>query len=98
MNRPTPIAAVQNGAFGSCFSHSPADLGSSSGSTKNQRNSCTSSGMLRKNSTQQKPIHDAVFDGSVRSTPITEPVTSAMIQASTDTLTVTTSPDSSRSR
>ena len=51
MNSPTPIAAVQNGALGICFSHSPAARGSSSGSTKNQRNSCTSSGMLRKNST-----------------------------------------------
>ena len=49
MNRPTPIAAVQNGAFGICFSHSPALRGSNSGSTKNHRNSCTSSGMLREN-------------------------------------------------
>jgi hypothetical protein len=51
MNKPTPIDAVQNGAFGICFSHSPALRGSSSGSTKNHRNSCTSNGMLRKNST-----------------------------------------------
>ncbi len=55
MKKPMPIAAVQNGAFGSCFSQRPAAFGSNSGSTKNHRNSCTSSGMLRKNSTQQKP-------------------------------------------
>jgi hypothetical protein len=51
MNRPMPIAAVQNGALGSCFSHNPAALGSNSGNTKNHRNNCTNSGMLRKNST-----------------------------------------------
>ena len=42
---------IKVGAFGICFSHSPALRGSSSGRTKNHRNSCTSNGMLRKNST-----------------------------------------------
>ncbi|MGY3470728.1 hypothetical protein ACVW0I_007599 [Bradyrhizobium sp. LM6.11] len=54
--------------------------------------------MLRKNSTQQKPIQDAVFDGNVRSTPTIVPKISAMIQASTPVLRVSTSPDSSMSR
>ncbi len=54
--------------------------------------------MLRKNSTQQKPIHDAVFDGSVRSTPMIDPVTSAMIQAQIAVSMVSSSPDSSMSR
>ena len=54
--------------------------------------------MLRKNSTQAKPIPDAAFDGSVRSTPMTDPKTSAMIQAQIAVSMVSSKPDSSMSR
>ena len=46
-----PSLAAGEGAFGICLSHRPQLCGSSSGSTKNQRKSCTSSGMLRNSST-----------------------------------------------
>ena len=76
----------------------PAAFGSSSGSTKNHRNSCTSSGMLRKNSTYAKPNQFAPFDGSVRITPTIEPVISAITQASAAVLRVSARPDNSMSR
>jgi hypothetical protein len=40
----------------------------------------------------------AILDGSVRITPITEPVASAMIQAHSEVAMVSHSPDSSMSR
>ena len=53
VKRPSPITAGTNDAHGGviCLIAVPSALGSSSGSTKNQRNNWTSSGMLRKNST-----------------------------------------------
>jgi len=63
-----------------------------SGMTKYQRNICTSSGTLRKISTQALPsrtIHGVLV---VRMVPITEPSTSAMTQAQADTASVQPTP------
>jgi len=51
MYSPRPTTAVKKELSGSCLIQSPQALGNSSGMTKYQRNSCISSGMLRKIST-----------------------------------------------
>ena len=67
--------------------------GMNSGTTKYHRNICTSSGMLRKNSTQALPkctIHEVLV---VRIVPMIEPSAIAMTQAHADTASVHSMPE-----
>lgn len=94
VKKPRPITAGTNEPHGGaiCFSASPSALGRSSGSTKYQRKSWTSSGMLRKSSTHALPSRTAHFDGVVRITPTTEPSTSAITHAHAAVASVQPSP------
>ena len=69
-----------------------------SGMTKYQRNIWTSSGMLRKSSTQALPKRTSHGCCVVRIVPITEPTASAMTHAHADTPSVHQSPEISRSK
>ena len=63
--------------------------GISLGSTKYHRNICTSSGMLRNNSTHALPNRTSQgLSGKVRRVPIIEPITSASSSADKETDTV----------
>jgi len=68
-----------------------------SGTTKYQRNICTSSGMLRNSSTHASPSRTIQGRSVVRIVPITDPSTSAMTHAQADTASVHTTPERSRS-
>jgi hypothetical protein len=60
---------------------SPRAVGSSSGITKNHRNICTMSGMLRKISTYRLPRRTAQRSGVVRTVPTRAPTSRAITQA-----------------
>src|SRR5215472_16272044 len=62
--------------------------GMNSGTTKYQRNICTSSGMLRKNSTQALPRRTSHGDVVVRIVPITEPSAIAITHEQAETASV----------
>ena len=62
--------------------------GMNSGTTKYQRNICTSSGMLRKNSTQTLPARTSQGLSVVRMVPITEPSASAITHEQAETASV----------
>jgi hypothetical protein len=66
---------------GICLIQSPTAVGSSSGTTKNHRNICTMSGMLRKISTYRLPRRTTHRYGVVRNVPIREPRARAITQA-----------------
>jgi hypothetical protein len=99
VKKPRHSAAVTNSLAGmSCLTHRPQSGGSNSGTTKNQRNICTSSGMLRNSSTQAAPSAASPRCGAVRSVPTAMPINSASSQAVSDTASVQPSPVASQSR
>jgi hypothetical protein len=99
VNRPRQRTAETNCAFaGSVWTIQALSGGMNSGTTKYQRNICTSSGMLRKSSTQPLPSRTSHGCCVVRIVPTTEPVMSAMTHAQPDTASVHHRPEISRSR
>ena len=66
---------------GTCLIQSPSAVGRNSGKTKNQRNICTMSGMLRKISTYRLPTRTAQRMVVVRTVPTKAPTSSAMTHA-----------------
>ncbi|MCY1366986.1 hypothetical protein D9M69_538980 [compost metagenome] len=77
----------------------PCKTGNIEGNTWYQRKICTSKGMLRNSSTQALPRRTTMGrSGSVRSVPITTPITSASSSASSATDTVQPQADSIQSR
>ena len=79
---------------GICLIQSPSACGRSSGTTKNQRNICTISGMLRKISTYRLPRRTAQRTLVVRTVPTRAPTESAMIQAASAVASVHARPTS----
>src|SRR5215831_684156 len=77
---------------GNCFIGSPSARGRTSGSTKYQRNICTSSGTLRKSSTYTLPSSTTQRLGVVRSVPTMEPSVSAITHADSAVASVQPSP------
>ena len=73
-------------------------MGNMAGTTWYQRKICTSSGMLRKSSTQALPRRTSQGFGVVRSVPTTEPSTKATTQAQAATERVQPHADMSHSR
>ncbi|MCY1556784.1 hypothetical protein D9M68_935680 [compost metagenome] len=78
-----------------CLIAWPQAVGNSSGTTKYQRNSCTSSGVLRKQWMYTADSVRAVRWGSVRATPAIRPRPNASVQASSDSATVHSNPRTS---
>ena len=63
--------------------------GNTAGTTKYQRKTCTSKGMLRNTSTQTLPRRDSQgLSGKVRKVPISKPKTKATTKAPSDTVRV----------
>jgi hypothetical protein len=91
--------AVQNSGMGMpVFNQSPHACGTSSGTTKNHRNICTSRGMLRTTSTYAVASARSQRSGVVRATPSTEPSRNAMTHAPIETSSVHFRPETSQSR
>src|ERR1700749_240480 len=85
-------------AGGSCLNQLPIDTGNSSCITRYQMKNCTISGMLRKIATYTVPIPDAHLFGTVRTTPKSDPTSSAITHADSDTVIVTQRPENNQPR